>query len=98
MTLDDLLQDAIRTLDELTCELVHRADDAMRNDSESQLTACLQLGLRSVSGADAAAPGLMAVLPGCARSLAGIALERVSGVSDLLPSYFFLRTALAASS
>ena len=49
MTLDDILNAAPSVLDELTRELIHRADEAMRADTKSQLTACLQLGLRSAS-------------------------------------------------
>jgi hypothetical protein len=49
VTLDDLLRDAPKVLDKLTCELTRRADAAMRADPKSQLTACLQLGLRSAS-------------------------------------------------
>jgi hypothetical protein len=49
VTLDDVLNAAPTALDELTRELILRGDDAMRADPKSQLTACLQLGLRSAS-------------------------------------------------
>lgn len=49
VTLDDVLKDAPKVLDTLTRELFQRADDAMRANAKSQLTACLQLGLRSAS-------------------------------------------------
>jgi len=49
MSLTDVLDDAPKALDELTSELVRRADEAMRDNNKSQLTACLQLGLRSAS-------------------------------------------------
>ena len=40
---------APKVLEGLTHELIQRADEAMRVDKSSQLTACLQLGLRSAS-------------------------------------------------
>lgn len=49
VTLDELLASAPEALAELTAELFRRADIAMRADKESQLTACLQLGLRAAS-------------------------------------------------
>lgn len=49
MTLDDVLNAAPKALDELTRELLRRVIDARRADPKSQLTACLQLGLRSAS-------------------------------------------------
>jgi hypothetical protein len=49
VTVDDVLKDAPKVLDALTRELFWRADDAMRANAKSQLTACLQLGLRSAS-------------------------------------------------
>jgi hypothetical protein len=49
VTLDDVLNAAPKALDDLTRELIHRAEDAMRADTKSQLTACLQLGLCSAS-------------------------------------------------
>jgi hypothetical protein len=47
--LDDVLNAAPKTLDELTRELINRLGNEMRADTKSQLTACLQLGLRSAS-------------------------------------------------
>jgi hypothetical protein len=49
LTLDDVFDSAPDVLEELTRNLVDRAAHAMRADAESQLTACLQLGLRSAS-------------------------------------------------
>jgi hypothetical protein len=49
LTLDDVLNAAPKALDELTRELLRRVIDARRADPKSQLTACLQLGLRSAS-------------------------------------------------
>jgi hypothetical protein len=49
VTIDDLLRDAPKVLGGLTRELFQRADQVMRADARSQLTACLQLGLRSAS-------------------------------------------------
>jgi hypothetical protein len=49
MTLDDVLKEAPTVLDKLTRELFQRVLVAMQMNAESQLTACLQLGLRSAS-------------------------------------------------
>jgi hypothetical protein len=49
MNLDGISEAAPNVLEALTRELFARADAAMRADKESQLTACLQLGLRSAS-------------------------------------------------
>jgi len=49
MNLDGIVDSAPKVLEALTRELFNKADAAMRANKESQLTACLQLGLRSVS-------------------------------------------------
>lgn len=49
MTLDDILKEAPKMLEALTRELFRRAVESMQADAKSQLTACLQLGLRSAS-------------------------------------------------
>jgi hypothetical protein len=49
MTLDELLLDAPKALDELTLELFSRADVAIHLNAKSQLSACLQVALRSAS-------------------------------------------------
>lgn len=47
--LDGIVDAAPKVLEALTRDLFNHADTAMRGDSKSQLTACLQLGLRSAS-------------------------------------------------
>lgn len=49
VTVDDLLRDAPKTLDQLTGEIFRRTHEAILVDATSQLTACLQLALRSAS-------------------------------------------------
>ena len=49
MNLDGIVDAAPKVLETLTRELFNKADAAIRADKESQLTACLQLGLRSAS-------------------------------------------------
>ena len=49
MTLEELFQIAPGVLEELTRELFRRAHEAMLANEKSQLTACLQLGLRTAS-------------------------------------------------
>jgi hypothetical protein len=49
MNLDGILEAAPHVLEALTRELFIKSEAAMRADKESQLTACLQLGLRSAS-------------------------------------------------
>src|ERR1039458_1284131 len=49
MNLDDILDAAPSVLETITLELFNKADAAIRADGESQLTACLRLGLRSAS-------------------------------------------------
>jgi hypothetical protein len=49
MDLDGIVDASPHVLEALTRELFIKADAAMRADKESQLTACLRLGLRSAS-------------------------------------------------
>jgi hypothetical protein len=49
MNFEDVFEEAPKVLDELTRELLNRADRAIRKNEHSQLTACLQLALRSAS-------------------------------------------------
>jgi hypothetical protein len=49
MDLQNVLRDAPKALDELTSELFRRAIETMKVDEKSQITACLQLGLRAAS-------------------------------------------------
>jgi hypothetical protein len=49
INIDGIVDAAPNLLEALTRELLNKANAAMRADRESQLTACLQLGLRSAS-------------------------------------------------
>jgi hypothetical protein len=48
-TINDVLMSAPSVLDELTRELVRRADEEYRRDPKSQITACFYLAIRSAS-------------------------------------------------
>jgi len=85
MTLDDLLRDAPKTLDELTRELFRQAHIAMLADTPVATYGCLQLGLRSASIMHGMAPILQLHTIDSFEALNRVAIE----ARDLLMHFRF---------